>query len=462
MNIKGFLDNVCQEIKYKPVRQGIADEIENHMQEIKEEYMQCGINETEAEQKAVEQMGEAKAIGKELNKLHRPKLDWKLLLITGILISFGFLVDMIRINNSLGDNVISREITKYIFFLGLGIIPSIIIYFLDYKKLKKYSNVIYLIATLSICFTRIFGRNINGKLYLGSIAPEVIALPLYIIAFAGFINDFEKENKLKSIMLRFTSKEINVNVNFNLIKIILISVFSLILLTLIPSIVSVFILLLTYLTISTIKIIQLNKNKAKRLITLWGTTVAFGILFVLIFIGGSGTYRLHKINILFNPESDSQGGGWAAINRKIIIQNAKMFGEAENKSSAINLFDDGTDYAFISIIAHYGWIVGMSIVFAVMLFSFKLIFDAIKIKEIYGKFIVIGLSSMFILQSIFSILMNLNLWVESGFSLPFVSYGIGNLIINIICLSLILSVYRRKDINLYEKKIEKECEQNIL
>ena len=104
----------------------------------------------------------------------------------------------------------------------------------------------------------------------------------------------------------------------------------------------------------------------------------------------------------------------------------------------------------------------MSIVFAVMLFSFKLIFDAIKIKEIYGKFIVIGLSSMFILQSIFSILMNLNLWVESGFSLPFVSYGIGNLIMNIICLSLILSVYRRKDINLYEKKIEKECEQNIL
>lgn len=196
-------------------------------------------------------------------------------------------------------------------------------------------------------------------------------------------------------------------------------------------------------------------SRAKRLITLWGTTVALGILFVLIFIGGSGTYRLHKINILFNPESDSQGVGWAAINRKIIIQNAKMLGEAENKSSAINLFDDGTDYAFISIIAHYGWIVWMSIVFAVMLFSFKLIFDAIKIKEIYGKFIVIGLSSMFILQSIFSILMNLNLWVESGFSLPFVSYGIGNLIINIICLSLILSVYRRKDINLYEKKIEK-------
>ena len=65
MDIKGFLNNVCQEIKYKPVRKGIADELENHIQEIKEEYIETGINEVEAEEKAVKQMGEAKNIGKE-------------------------------------------------------------------------------------------------------------------------------------------------------------------------------------------------------------------------------------------------------------------------------------------------------------------------------------------------------------------------------------------------------------
>ena len=130
-------------------------------------------------------------------------------------------------------------------------------------------------------------------------------------------------------------------------------------------------------------------------------------------------------------------------------------------SYAIKLFDEGTDYAFISIIAHYGWIVGILIVTAIILFSLKLIFNAIKIKEVYGKFIIIGLASMFILQSIFNILMNLNLWIESGFNLPFVSYGIGNLIMNVISLSIILSVYRRKDINLYEEEEEKKYEQNI-
>ena len=457
MDIKGFLNNVCQEIKYKPIRKGIADELENHIQEIKEEYIETGMNEDEAEEKAVKQMGEAKTIGKELNKVHKPKLDWKLLLITVILICFGILVDMIRANNLL-KNSITGEIIRYVIFLGVGIIPSCIIYFTDYKKLKKYSNTIYIIATLSIFLAMLFGRKIGGKPYLyfnlWTVAPEIIAMPLYIIAFAGLVNGLEKESKIKSVILKFTNKEINININFNLVKIILLSIFSLILLTLIPSIASAFILLLTYLMISTIKIIQLDKNKVKNLIILWGMVILGAILFTLVFIGGSGTYRLNKINMLINPESDSQGGGWTGVNRKIIIQNAKMFGESENKSQAISLFDDGTDYAFISIIAHYGWFVGILIVLAIMLFSFRLIFNAIKIREIYGKFIIIGLSSMFILQSIFNILMNLNLWIESGFNLPFVSYGIGNLIMNLISLSIILSVYRRKDINLYEEEKE--------
>lgn len=62
---------------------------------------------------------------------------------------------------------------------------------------------------------------------------------------------------------------------------------------------------------------------------------------------------------------------------------------------------------------------------------------------------------MFILQSIFNILMNLNLWMESNYNLPFVSYGGANLIINLMCLSLILSVYRKKDL-IFESKERRE------
>lgn len=81
-----------------------------------------------------------------------------------------------------------------------------------------------------------------------------------------------------------------------------------------------------------------------------------------------------------------------------------------------------------------------------------------KVKESNGKLLIIGMSSIFILQSIFNILMNLNLIIDANFNLPFVSYGRLNLIVNMMCLTLVLAIYRRKDIlilmsNLYIKKI---------
>lgn len=123
-----------------------------------------------------------------------------------------------------------------------------------------------------------------------------------------------------------------------------------------------------------------------------------------------------------------------------------MFGEAEDMSNAIELFDEGAEYAFTSILAHYGWIVAILLIVTIILISVKLIINSIKVKDDYGKMIIIGISCLFIFQSVFNVLMNLNLWFESGFELPFVSYGGTGLIMNMACLALVLSIYRRKDI----------------
>lgn len=71
-------------------------------------------------------------------------------------------------------------------------------------------------------------------------------------------------------------------------------------------------------------------------------------------------------------------------------------------------------------------------------------------KEQYGQFIIIGLSILYILQSIASVLMNINLGIQTTVNIPFVAYGGVYLIINIVSMALILSIYRRKDIVLKE------------
>ena len=419
------------------------------MEETKENYILEGLKEIEAEKKAVKQMGNGEEIGKKLNKIHRPNLDWKSILIIFVLLCFGGIVSFIRAH-SVDEKIFGIEgqsIIKFIIFTIIGIVISIAIYFIDYSKINKYSNIFYILATLSILFALMCGTVINGipHLRLGTItfSSAVISTPLYIIAFVGFINKLDKECKLKKIISQYT----NININVNLFKIIFLSITSILLLILIPSKTSAFILGLTYLIIGTAKISQMKENKVKNILKLWGMPVIMGI-FLLIYILGVSPYIWQRLTLSFNPERDPSGGGWIGINRKMIIQSAKLMGEAEDVSAAITLFDEGTNYAFISILAHYGWIACIGIIVVILALSIKLIINTTKIKDDYGKYLIVGIASIFILQSIFNVLMNLNLWIEADFNLPFISYGGASLIVNMISLALTLSVYRRKDITI--------------
>lgn len=88
----------------------------------------------------------------------------------------------------------------------------------------------------------------------------------------------------------------------------------------------------------------------------------------------------------------------------------------------------------------------MFLMVTLMLVITTLVISIIKIKDVYGKILSIGVITMFIIKMIGNLLMNLNLGLKADFSMPFVSYGITYLIIDMMCLGLILSIYRRKDI----------------
>ena len=442
MNINTFLDLLCNEIKYKPIRNDIAEELKNHINEIKQEYIDKGLESNKAEDKAVEQMGNPKEIGLKLNKIHKPKLDWKLLIIMIIVLGFSLLVTFTRSSNISQNNEINVMI-KYIAFMVIGIILSVICYFVDYRNLLKHSKKLFIIASLSIIVSITFGTNLRGVSHfrIGTymFSPSVIAMPLYILSFVGFLENINKESREK--------------VNINIIKIIISSIFSLYLLSLIPSLVTAFIVCLTYLILATRKLLQINKNIKKNRGLLWGVTVVLIFISIIIMVYSPlGLFRLNRITASFNPESDPNGAGWIGTNQNLIINSAQLIGESENMGNALNIFDEGTNYALISMLAHYGWITSGLMILIVALLSIKLIINAIKVKDIYGKNIIIGIATMFILQSICNILMNLNLGIQANFNIPFISYGGANLIANMVCISLVFSVYRSKNIILKKMK----------
>ena len=444
LQIKDFLEKVCNEIKYKPIREEISKELENHIEESKEAYIHKGESEEIAINKAIADMGDAEVIGKTLNKIHKPKLDYKLIILLLILLCFTFLVVGIKTTSHVFSEGEGPFFVKTIVYLIIGFILGLAIYFMDYTKISKYSNYIYIVSSILIIYTIIFSHHlINGIPYLniGNIYIPInrVTMPLFLISFIGFIQNVGK-HKMEFRVLNLET----IQIDKSLIKVIILTVFSLLLLASIPSLTSAFILGIAYMIIAIVKIIKDSHKKVTNLLKLCGVIFALGIICILSLT--TAPYRLERIVTTFHPETDPEGAGWVGINRKLVIESASMFGEAEDMSNAIELFDEGAEYAFTSILAHYGWIVAILLIVTIILISVKLIINSIKVKDDYGKMIIIGISCLFIFQSVFNVLMNLNLWFESGFELPFVSYDGTGLIMNMACLALVLSIYRRKDI----------------
>ena len=68
---ESFLEEVTEQISYRPLRPAISRELREHIEDRREEYEREGMRTEEAEKRAVEAMGDAVSIGTDLNAIHR-------------------------------------------------------------------------------------------------------------------------------------------------------------------------------------------------------------------------------------------------------------------------------------------------------------------------------------------------------------------------------------------------------
>lgn len=118
-------------------------------------------------------------------------------------------------------------------------------------------------------------------------------------------------------------------------------------------------------------------------------------------------------------------------------------------------FGTNGNFALLGYLSNYGWIASIGLSVLIILFNIKLIISAKKVKEQYGKIILIGFSGFFLVQTICNIAMNFGIIGVAEFTMPFFGSGEVELLMNIICVSLMLSIYRRKNINFEEPKKSK-------
>ncbi|MFT4146586.1 MAG: permease prefix domain 1-containing protein [Mobilitalea sp.] len=170
-----FLKEILSYVKFTSDRDNIRTELENHISDKIEDYLEQGYDTEEAERLSISDMGNAKEIGEELNKQHNPIFGWlwqitNVILIPTIVV-FGFFFCLF-ISSFFRSNLIN-EIPK-----------SDIVYSINLKErvqiddtVIRFTNVIYDINGNMNIFYQTYSKAIWGPVwsfgYIGEITDDL-------------------------------------------------------------------------------------------------------------------------------------------------------------------------------------------------------------------------------------------------------------------------------------------------
>lgn len=164
----------------------------------------------------------------------------------------------------------------------------------------------------------------------------------------------------------------------------------------------------------------------------------------------SPPYQKSRFLAFLNPEENPEGAGFMYLKAKELITGGRWLG---NTTAQQSIPEMSTDFAFAAITYYYGWITAGILVLVLSLLLARMIFVSGKIKDLFGKQLLIGVSVLFSSQFIYNVGMMLGLFPLISVSLSFISYGLTSAVLNSFIVGVALSVYRRKGFVAARKEI---------
>ncbi|MFB1082527.1 FtsW/RodA/SpoVE family cell cycle protein [Jeotgalibacillus sp. JSM ZJ347] len=408
-----FLKEVAGHIKSKEAKAFVTAELSFHLKKAKRFWQEKGFSDETAEEKAVEQMGSPVRLGQDLNKLHKPKVDWMLMTLLAAALGFGFLPIFAL------DYTEAFLLSKIIIVL-LGIAVAIGIMLFDYRKIERLGWLFYIIGVVLLLVLRTFPTTmINGQSFIafGAITIEsLMALPFFFLAWASFFN----------------------NPKMKIWQIALLYIFSLYLFFSIPN-------LSTALIYTVMVFVMLWWSQFSKKNKLMMTVVSFVLIASvgLLFFFRTEEYQMQRLVGYLYPEEHADSAGYIYLRLQEVFSSAGWFGTTDGFRFIPSAH---TDFVFATMTFYYGYAFAMVLVVVLSLFAVRMIMITKYMNSSFGKLLLVGSMTLFIVQFVYNIAMMLGLLPLTSISLPFISYGLMPTLFNAFLIGIVLSVYRRKSL----------------
>lgn len=374
--------------------------------------------------------------------MHKRNIDYKLLILTLIISSFGVLM-IYSASNVIGLKEYNDSLyyfkRQFIFFI-IGIILMILMTKIDLKYLYKYSIHIFLFCFLLLILVLIpgIGKESGG-------ARSWISIGTYQFQPSEFM-------KLGIILVISKILSSKVQIKFEAKTFLLclgITVITFGLIMMQPDFGTGLVLM-----ISVLVLLYLSGIHIKYFVCL-GVLGVLAFAFLII----SAPYRLERIMAYLNPWEDPLGSGFQAIQSLFATIPGGLFGHGFNNSIQKHFFlpEPQNDFIFAIVIEEFGLLGGALLIFIYFCIINRSFNIAININDYYleekrdvmfYKYLCFGIIASLSFQVIINMMVVVGLLPVTGITLPFLSYGGSSLITSFVGIGIILNISKYRN---YEK-----------
>ncbi len=168
------------------------------------------------------------------------------------------------------------------------------------------------------------------------------------------------------------------------------------------------------------------------------------VLYLLLFRVG---WRYERLLAFLNPWADPQGKGFHVIQSLIAVGTGGVTGMGlmEGKQKLFYLPEPHTDFIYAVISEELGLIGAVCIVVLFTIFAWRGFRAAVRTRDLFGRYLAVGVTAMIALQAFFNISVVLSLLPTKGIPLPFVSYGGSSLFMMLVGVGILLNVSQQAE-----------------
>jgi cell division protein FtsW len=172
-----------------------------------------------------------------------------------------------------------------------------------------------------------------------------------------------------------------------------------------------------------------------------------GSLLPLYFLIFHVAYRRARIFAFLDPYSDPQGRGFHIIQSLIAVSTGGItgLGLMEGKQKLFYLPEPHTDFIFSVTAEELGLLGALTVVALFAVFLWRGVRTALRTQDTFGRFLVVGITSMVVVQAFINISVVLGMMPTKGIPLPFISYGGSSLFITLACVGVLLNISKQAE-----------------